>query len=136
MSNKIMGDATLINLRRFLVIFVVCLLFPFTVLAKEPLTELQKIDALLEAVKTSDLTFIRNGKEYSAKEAYQHLSMKLKNAQRSWFAPPKEKWTAKLFIEKVASRSSLSGKPYLVKLKDGKTIEARIWLEARLKEME
>ena len=101
-----------------------------------PEAEHQKIEALLQGVKSSNVTFIRNGNEYTAEEAHQHLRKKLKSAQNSWFAPPKEEWTAKLFIEKVASRSSLSGKPYRVRFKDGKVIEARVWLTEMLREIE
>jgi hypothetical protein len=99
-------------------------------------SELQKIDALLDSVKSSDVTFIRNGNEYTAKEAHDHLRKKLKAAQNSWFAPPREEWTARLFIEKVASRSSISGRPYRVRFQDGKVIEARGWLMGMLREIE
>lgn len=99
-------------------------------------TELQKIETLLESVKNSNLTFIRNGKEYSAQEGHKHLEMKLKKARNSWFAPPQDKWTASMFIEKVASKSSLSGKPYKVRTKDGKTLNAENWLKEKLNEIE
>ncbi len=108
----------------------------FPALARDVTLELQKTAALLEAVKTSDVTFIRNGTEYTAREAYEHLQKKLKAAQNSWFAPPKERWTAELFIEKVASRSSISRKPYLIRSKDGKVIEVRIWLMEKLRVIE
>jgi hypothetical protein len=98
--------------------------------------ELRKIDALLDSVKSSNVTFIRNGSEYTAPEAHEHLRKKLKSAQNSWFAPPKDQWTARLFIEKVASRSSISGKPYLVRFKDGKVLEARAWLTEMLRTLE
>ena len=104
--------------------------------AKDPAAELRKIDALLETVKTADVTFIRNGSDYTAQEGYEHLRKKLKAAQNSWFAPPKDEWTARLFIEKVASRSTLSGKPYQVRFKDGKVLETRVWLGEKLRAME
>ena len=99
-------------------------------------SELQKIEALLELVKSSDVTFIRNGSEYTAKEADEHLRKKLKSARNSWFAPPKDQWTARLFIDKVASRSSISGRPYRVRFKDGKVIESRVWMMEMLREIE
>jgi hypothetical protein len=99
-------------------------------------SELQKIDALLKSVKSSNVTFIRNGTDYTAEEAHEHLRRKLKSAQNSWFAPPKEEWTAKLFIEKIGSHSSLSKKPYLVRFKDGKVLEARVWLTETLRKLE
>lgn len=115
--------------------FFFALLIALPVFAKDSLSEAQKIEALLQAVKVSDVTFIRNGKDYPALEAYEHLQMKLKKAQGSWFAPKKDKWTASLFIEKVASRSSMSGDPYLIRSKDGRTVEAKVWLQEKLREM-
>lgn len=113
------------------------LFFMFSALAQNSeKTELQIIDALLETVRVSGVVFIRNGKEYTSQEAYDHMREKLKNAQNSWMAPPREKWTAVMFIDKVASKSSLSGKPYLVRFSDGRTIESREWLLAQLREME
>jgi hypothetical protein len=98
--------------------------------------ELRKIDALLDSVKSSGVTFIRNGNEYTSKEAHEHLRKKLKSARNSWFAPPEEEWTARMFIEKVASRSSISGKPYRVRLGNGKVVETRAWLSEMLREIE
>lgn len=104
--------------------------------AAAPAPELRKIDALLDSVKASGVTFLRNGKEYTAKEAHEHLRKKLKSARNSWFAPHEEEWTARMFIEKVASRSSISGKPYRVRFKDGKVVETRAWLAEMLREIE
>jgi hypothetical protein len=94
--------------------------------------ESKKIDHLLAAVKESGATFIRNGKEYNSVEASDHLRMKLKKAQSSWFAPKKEKWTAKMFIDEVASKSSMSGEDYLIKEKDKPAVKAADWLNERL----
>lgn len=116
--------------------FVLLMLVSWSGFANQSEIEQKKIEALLEAIRASDVTFIRNGKEHTSEKAFKHLQRKLKSAQRSWFAPPKKEWTAKLFIEKVASGSSLSGKPYLVRTKEGKTAEAQLWLLERLKELE
>ncbi|TGN17267.1 DUF5329 family protein [Leptospira idonii] len=97
-----------------------------------PLSEEQKIEALIQSVKGLDGVFIRNGSEHNAKEASDHLRMKLDSAKKSFFAPKEKDWTAQLFIEKVASKSSLSGDPYQIKTKDGKTILAQVWLKKEL----
>jgi hypothetical protein len=104
--------------------------------ARDTAMELKKIDALLDSVKSSDVTFIRNGDEYTAQEAHDHLRKKLKAGQNSWFAPPKEEWTAQMFIEKIGSRSSISRKPYQVRFKNGKTVESRVWLTGILRDIE
>ena len=95
--------------------------------------EKRKIDFLIHEVSKVDGVFIRNGSEHTPKEASKHLRMKLNNALSSWFTPSKEKWTAELFIEKVASKSSLSGKAYQIKLKTGKVIESKQWFLNKLK---
>jgi len=94
--------------------------------------EKRKIDFLLVSIETLDVIFIRNSKEYGAVEAVAHLRMKLKSAQSSWFAPDQEKWTVKMFIEKIASKSSLTGKPYQIKFPDGRTTLANDWLYLQL----
>lgn len=98
----------------------------------DPVVEQKKIQFLINHIAKSEVRFIRNGSEYSAKEAASHLKMKLNNAQNSWFAPDKSKWTAVMFIEKIASKSSMSGKPYQIKLKTGKLVNSGDWLKAAL----
>jgi len=73
-----------------------------------------KIDSLIAHVESlNDVTFIRNGSEYSAKDAAKFLRAK-------WHSEKKEVNTPADFIEKVATRSSTTGKPYLIRSKDGK----------------
>ncbi len=94
--------------------------------------EEKKIDYLLNEIKQLDVVFIRNNSEHSPEEAVSHLRMKLKRAQNSWFAPAKETWTAELFIDNIASKSSISGKPYFIKFKNGRSVKAGEWLKERL----
>ncbi|UPW17080.1 DUF5329 domain-containing protein [Agarivorans sp. TSD2052] len=91
-----------------------------------------RIEALLHAIEQTDLVFTRNGSEHDSAEAGAHLRMKLKRAQNSWFAPSKEKWTAEMFIDKLASKSSLSGKPYMIRFSDGQQVESGTWLYQQL----
>lgn len=96
--------------------------------------EKQKIDFLLAKIESSQMVFVRNGKEYSSAKASEHLRTKLKNAQSSWFSPKKHKWTAIMFINKIATKSSLSGKFYWIKLADGSMVKSQDWLMDRLAE--
>ena len=74
--------------------------------------EKAKIEYLIERVRTSPYAFIRNGSEYTASQAAKHLGEK--------YRVRKEKIkTAEQFIQDVASRSSVSGQPYMIKLVDG-----------------
>jgi hypothetical protein len=88
--------------------------------AAEP-TEKEKIDAAVQRVEKSDLTFIRNDTEHTGKDAADHLRLKLRNAGDAIK-------TFDDFVDKIATKSSMSGKPYLVKMKDGTKVELAKWL--------
>jgi hypothetical protein len=94
-----------------------------------PLSEEEKIDRLIKGVADSGIVFIRNGTEHTAAQAADHLRTKRK------YAGDKIK-TAKDFIEQLATRSSLSGKPYMVRTGDGKETPAGQWLTERLRTLE
>ncbi len=94
--------------------------------------EKKKIDYLILQISKSKGTFIRNGSEHTPKEASKHLNRKLNSALSSWFSPDKKDWTAKLFIKKIASKSSFSGKSYKIKFSDGKVVETKDWLLSEL----
>lgn len=94
------------------------------------LTEPQKIERLIEAVAAlQGATFLRNGDEHGAAAAAEHL-------RRKWRAAGGKVATAEQFIDGVASRSSLSGEPYLIALPEGRTVPAGDWFRERLAEVE
>ncbi len=113
---------------RKIVGFFIVLICSFPAFAQEQLSESDKIAALLDAFSTSDITFIRNGEEHDGKYAREHLEAKLKET--------KDINTGEDFISKVASTSKETGKPYLIKLKDGTQIECAKWLRDYLKQVE
>jgi hypothetical protein len=90
-----------------------------------PRDERARIEALLEAVEGSDVTFVRNGTPHDAKEAASHL-------RRKWKYAGDRELTAEQFIENIGSKSSTSGRAYLVRLADGTEVKAGDWLRARL----
>jgi len=94
-------------------------------------SEEQKISALIEHVRKlgDGVVFIRNGSEHSAADAAEHMARKRKSAG------DKVK-TAKAFIAECASKSSLSGKPYQIRFKDGKTVTAADYLTEQLTKIE
>ena len=96
------------------------------VTAPVALTPKQEIDALIGAMQKLDgAVFIRNGAEHTALEASDHLRSKLK-------ASGGRVHTAEDFIEGIASKSSMTGNPYSIRLRDGKTVDAGDWFRARL----
>jgi hypothetical protein len=103
---------------------VVSALLCATCFGADPPSERDKIEAALARMDKSDLVFIRNGSEYTGKAAADHMRAKLKQAGDSVK-------TFDEFVDKVASKSSMSGKPYLVKFKDGSTTELAKWLREK-----
>jgi hypothetical protein len=98
--------------------------------AAPPAIEAQTIEALIQAVANLEgAVFIRNGTEHTPKAAAEHLRLKWRNAGSRVKTAPE-------FIRYCASGSSVSGKPYEMRLKDGRTVLARDWLWTELKRME
>jgi hypothetical protein len=92
--------------------------------AEEPVDK--TVDYLIESVANSGLTFIRNGSEHTAAEAAALMRRKLAHVKD-------EVKTPEDFIRLAASQSHLTGKPYLVKWSDGKTLPSAEWLTGLLR---
>lgn len=102
-------------------------LFSGAVSARDTI-ENKKIEFLISAVENlKGAKFIRNGTEYNRKEAAEHLRMKLQKAGD-------RVRTADDFIRLCASKSLLSGKPYMIRSSDGKTIKSAEFFREKLKE--
>jgi len=85
--------------------------------AESPAVEKQKIEALIKQVSDlKEAKFIRNGSTYEVSSAVRLLH---------------GKWDAK-----IASVSGTSGKPYLIRFKDGREITSREYLLAELQKLE
>lgn len=84
-----------------------------------------EIEYLLTTIGSSDCTFIRNGKRYSAEDAEAHLRMKYKRGKR--YAT-----SAELFIERLATSSSMSKKPYYIECSGEEPVPNGDWLTCRL----
>ncbi len=106
--------------------FIILALFSGVVSAQDNI-EKKKIEFLISSVENlKGAKFIRNGSEHDGKEAAQHLRMKFQNALVVQ--------TADDFIKLCASKSSITGKPYMIRLSDGKTIKSEEYLREILKE--
>ena len=90
----------------------------------------KRIEYLLQAVASlKGGVFVRNGSEYNASDAEKHLRLKLNNAGE-------RVKTAEDFIEGCATRSSISGKTYKIRLPDGTTLESSAFLRGKLREFD
>ncbi len=118
------------TLRHFLRILLVCLLASTVAGHAAAPDETAKIEALISHIENlKDTSFIRNGSSYDAKSAGKFLRAK-------WKANKSDIVTAADFIAKAASVSSTSGKPYLIRFKDGKETACGAYLAAQLKKLE
>ena len=95
-----------------------------------PLPEKQKIELLIKRVaELNEAKFVRNGTAHNADTAATFL-------RRKWEANDSEVNTARDFVEKVASFSGTSGKPYLIRFRDGVETKSRDFLLTELKKIE
>ena len=86
-----------------------------------------EIRALIQAVAESDCEFERNGSLHSPKAAAEHLELKYARGKR--YAD-----SAEAFIDRLASKSSWSGKPYQM-ICDEQTQPTGDWLTATLEDI-
>ena len=86
-----------------------------------------EVDTLLNRLQASGCQFNRNGTWYTGSEAKDHLSRKLEYIEGKASIGSTEQ-----FIDLAASRSSSSGKAYLVKCGSNAPIESKLWLSNQL----
>jgi len=83
------------------------------------------VQYLIGYVSASGLTFIRNGSSYPSAEAAEHMNAKYRHFENDIETPED-------FIERCASKSLISGQPYLVIDERGEKIRTSDWLRAVL----
>ena len=93
-------------------------------LAAESLDD--SIKFLLDYVAKSDATFIRNGQKHTPQEAVDHIKAKYEHFKNEIKTPED-------FIRLSASKSLLTGQPYLVRTAEGKEMHLDAWLTEALK---
>jgi hypothetical protein len=86
----------------------------------------ESINYLLDYIATSRATFLRNGQTHTAREAVDHIKSKYDHF-RNEIRTPED------FIRLSASKSLLTGQPYLVRTTDGKEMQLSAWLSEALK---
>ena len=107
--------------------FVIIAIFSSAVSAQDNI-EKKKIEFMIASIQDlKGAKFIRNGAEYDGLEAAKHLRLKLEKAG-------KHVRTADDFIRLCASKSYMTGKPYMIKFPDGKTISSEKYLREKIKE--
>lgn len=84
------------------------------------------VEYLLVRIERSGCTFVRNGTSYPSTDAAAHLRRKVDVVNRNF--------TTDEFIDAIASKSSMTGQPYLVRCAGVTDVPSGEWLRRALSE--
>jgi hypothetical protein len=87
----------------------------------------KEIEHLFDHIKNSGCRFNRNGQWYNAEEAMKHIHNKYNYLVKRGRINSTEQ-----FIERAASKSSMSGKPYMIKCGEGEPVKSSVWFKREL----
>ncbi len=114
----------------FAALLVAALLWLPGVHAETPVKVQDEVNLLLGSIARSGCEFYRNGSWHDSQEAVAHLRRKY-----NYLAKRDLVNTTEQFIERGASESSMSGKPYQIRCAGGAAVNSRQWLRERLVEL-
>ena len=97
------------------------LAFAVSAAVAAPPVEDEEIGYLLDEISSSGCQFIRNGEAHDAEAGAAHLQMKYRRARRHVA-------DAEQFIERIATGSTWSGKPYWVACNGEVQVTSANWL--------
>jgi hypothetical protein len=109
-------------------VLALALIAPGVALAAPSDTARREIAGLIGALDGSSCRFQRNGSWHDAAEARAHLQRKY-----DYLLKKDKVDTAEQFIERAASQSSMTGKPYRIACPGQPEQTAAVWFGARLK---
>lgn len=117
---------TLPRFRRIAFALLLAWFLPAAAWAQSDPVAAREVDALIADVATlGNAVFIRNGSEYDAAKAAEHLRLKRTRAGSRLKS-------AEDFIRYCATASSMSGKKYRLRFADGREVDVDGYLYARL----
>jgi hypothetical protein len=109
---------------RALTLFVILSAIPITLVKAQPPPNVQaEVEYLLQHIERSGCAFYRNGSWYDGASAREHLRTKY-----DYLAKRQLIGTTEDFIDKAATKSSISGKPYKIRCADNIEVESGPWL--------
>lgn len=100
-----------------------CLLFFSLAMAAPPAAVQAEVGYLLQHMEESGCEFYRNGSWYDGKRARSHLSDKYQ-----YLVARDQVDTTEEFIERAATKSSITGIPYRIRCEGGEPIDSNRWL--------
>jgi hypothetical protein len=95
--------------------------------AAPPPSAVDEINYLLGFIEHSGCRFYRNGSWYDSHRAQSHLRDKY-----NYLAGRNRIKTAEEFIERAATRSSMSGEEYQIQCEAGPVVPSNLWLRTAL----
>ena len=98
--------------------------------ADTPVKVQNEVSFLLGYITGSGCEFYRNGDWYNARKAVAHLRDKYKYLNDRNLVS-----TTEQFIERAASESSFSGKPYQIRCSGGAAVTSQQWLSEKLADL-
>jgi len=113
-------------MKKFIFIFVISLFFPALLFADVPANQQKEVNYLLSFVKNSECVISRNGIDYDGKKAMKHIENKYNYFRH-------EIKNTEDFIKYSATKSTVSGKYYMVTCAEKKEIRTQSWLLNELK---
>jgi hypothetical protein len=114
----------------FSVVLITALLALSTARAETPVRVQNEVNFLLGYVAGSGCEFYRNGSWYNSQKAHVHLRGKYKYLTEKNLVD-----TTEQFIERAASESSMSGKPYQIRCAGGTAVNSQQWLLEKLAQL-
>lgn len=99
-------------------------------LAQPPANVRTEVQGLLQAVEDSGCEFGRNGTWHDSKAAGKHMRGKY-----DYLVTQDLIATSEDFVERVGTKSSMSGQPYQVRCAGGTTLASGQWLRSRLAQL-
>jgi hypothetical protein len=98
--------------------------------AEPPVKVQNEVNLLLGYIADSGCEFYRNGTWYNSHKAVSHLRDKYRYLSDNNLVS-----TTEQFIERGASESSFSGKPYQIRCNGGTPVNSQPWLREKLAEL-
>lgn len=114
-------------MRRLLLFFLAGFFLASGFAASLPPAVRVEIDGLLARLETSGCEFQRNGTWHNGVEVKAHLRAKLSYLEERGMVASTEQ-----FVERGATASSMTGKPYLVRCANSESVPSATWLLLQL----
>lgn len=111
---------------RLLLVLSIAAVSPCSMAARQAEDLDATVQYLITYVKQSDVTFERNTRRYTGREAAEHINNKYLHFRDDIDTP-------ETFIELCASGSLMTGKPYFIITKQGEMMPSGEWLNAELR---